>query len=64
MNWILSKMIAIVFEYLITPKNFRWAMGKAAKQLKKLAALTTFTDVDDKAVEIYIKTFHLEEESK
>jgi len=64
MNWILSKVIKLVFGYLITPKNFRWAMGQAAKQLKRLAAMTEFTDVDDEAVKIFIATFNLEEESE
>lgn len=64
MNWMLSKVISLVFTYLLTPKNFRWAMGMAAKQLKDLAAKTEFTDVDDKVVEVFITTFNLEEESK
>lgn len=64
MSWIIDIGVKILFKYLLTPKNFRRAMGRLAKILRDYAAKTEYTDVDDKAVDVFIEAFNLEEEMK
>jgi hypothetical protein len=64
MSWIINIGVKILFKYLLTPKNFRRAMAALARILKDLAAKTEYTDVDDKAVDVFIEAFNLEEEMK